>query len=96
MLKRQQHGNDFSAIALFPQKLLHVITCILMSQLLHNLCPAKTFILKIIPWRRNWVWKLLPGFFSLLLVDLSLDLSRVFQVAVISKDGVTGTQAGET
>lgn len=34
--------------------------------------------------------------FSLLLVDLSLDLSRVFQVAVISKDGVTGTQAGET
>lgn len=45
---------------------------------------------------RNWVWKLLSGFFSLLLVDLSLDLSRVFQVAAISKDGVTGTQAGET
>lgn len=45
---------------------------------------------------RNWVWKLLSGFFSLVLVDLSLDLSRVFQVAVISKDGVTGTQAGET
>lgn len=45
---------------------------------------------------RNWVWKLLSAFFSLVLVDLSLDLSRVFQVAVISKDGVTGTQAGET
>lgn len=45
---------------------------------------------------RNWVWKLLSGFFSLVLVNLSLDLSRVFQVAVISKDGVTGTQAGET
>lgn len=45
---------------------------------------------------RNWVWKLLSGFFSLVLVNLSLDLSRVFQVSVISKDGVTGTQAGET
>lgn len=45
---------------------------------------------------RNWVWKLLSGFFSLVLVNLSLDLPRVFQVAVISKDGVTGTQGGET
>lgn len=68
-----------------------------MSQLLHNLCPTTKLILKFC---RSVEGKLgletFVRFFFLLLVDLSLNLSMDCQVPAISKDSMTGTQAGET
>lgn len=67
------------------------------ESVLHNLSLTRKFNFKIIcSIEEKLGLETFVRLFILLLVDLSLDLSKVFRVPVVLKDSMTGTQAGET